>query len=275
MIAVFTDMDGCLLDHHTYEWAPARPALLRLGTVGAPVILTTSKTTAEVRHWQQTLGIHHPSIVENGGAINLPAGSLNPLPVGSESLESGDSRVVLGWPRARVVEALRQAAAECGCEVRGFSGMADGEIARHCGMSVEQARLAANREFSEPFLLPNPDSEPALRRALEARGLNMTRGGRFHHAQRHPGKGHAVELLLDHYARHCPPLVSIGLGDGLNDEGFLRVVHHAVILKSSQSAELKSRLPHALVTDEPGPAAWSAAVLELLDMIAPPPAAAG
>ena len=46
---VFTDMDGTLLDHHTYSFEAAKPTLMTLAHKGIPVIPTTSKTFAELQ----------------------------------------------------------------------------------------------------------------------------------------------------------------------------------------------------------------------------------
>jgi mannosyl-3-phosphoglycerate phosphatase len=264
VIAVFTDMDGCLLDHSTYEWEPALPALQVLARHGAPVIFTTSKTRAEVERWQRVTGIRHASIVENGGAIHLPEGSFAPLPLDAEFLPGGESRIVLGWPQVQVVQALHRAASESRCEVRGFSEMNVEEIAVHCDMTLDDAALAATREYSEPFLLLTPRRESDLLRAFMAQGLKMTRGGRFYHAQRHSGKGDAVRRLIDLYSDVHTPVVTIGLGDGLNDEEFLRIADYPVILKSAYSDELAKRISRARLTPTAGPAAWSQAVLAIL-----------
>jgi len=45
---VFTDLDGTLLDHNTYGWEEAIPALELCRTRGVPVILVSSKTRAEM-----------------------------------------------------------------------------------------------------------------------------------------------------------------------------------------------------------------------------------
>lgn len=257
-------MDGCLLDHSTYEWEPALPALRVLAMHAAPVVFTTSKTRAEVERWQRVTGIRHPSIVENGGAIHLPAGTVEELPEEAEQLGGGEARIVLGWPQVQVVQALHRAAAESRCEVRGFSEMNEEEIAVHCDMTLDDAALAATREYSEPFLMLTPRRESDLLRAFLAHGLKMTRGGRFYHAQRHAGKGDAVRRLIDLYCESHTPVVTIGLGDGLNDEEFLRIVDYPVILKSAHSEELARRIPHARATPAAGPAAWSQAVLAIL-----------
>ena len=45
---VFTDLDGTLLDHHTYDYSPALPALAKLQEKQIPLVFCTSKTAAEI-----------------------------------------------------------------------------------------------------------------------------------------------------------------------------------------------------------------------------------
>lgn len=267
MLLVFTDMDGCLLDHNTYEWAPALPALDTLKRMGAKVILTTSKTRAEVERWQRLMSMREAFIVENGGAVIAPDDTLPPFPPEALLREPGASVWPFGWPHRQVVQALHRAAAESRCEIRGFSDMTVEEVASHTNMPVEEAHLACHRQYSEPFLLLTPKREPALMRAFLMQGLKVTRGGRFFHAQRHAGKGEAVARVARLYEHLHQPVVTIGLGDGLNDEGFLQIVDYPVILQSHHAEELRVRVPHARVTEHAGPSAWNSAVLQILKEI--------
>lgn len=259
-------MDGCLLDHNTYEWAPALPALDTLKRLGAKVILTTSKTRAEVEHWQKLLDMRDAFIVENGGAVVAPDETLPEVPPDAV-YETGGVVWPFGWPHSQVVHALHRAAAESRCEIRGFSDMTVEEVASHTNMPVEEAHLACRRQYSEPFLLLTPKREPALMRSFLMHGLKVTRGGRFFHAQRHAGKGEAVARLVRLYEERRQAVVTIGLGDGLNDESFLRIVDYPVILQSHHAGELHVRVPHARVTDTAGPSAWNSAVLQILKEI--------
>ena len=52
--AIFTDLDGTLLDHDTYSWAPAAPAIERIKKLGIPLIAISSKTLAELSHLNAT-----------------------------------------------------------------------------------------------------------------------------------------------------------------------------------------------------------------------------
>lgn len=271
MLIVFTDLDGCLLDHDTYDWKPAEPALDALRQRHAPVILTTSKTRAEVEELQRSMALNSPSIVENGGAI---------LHHVAQTPE------ILGWPRGQVIQTLAQVARQAGMWVRGFSQMTEQEIAERCGFSVDQARQANAREYSEPFVfVESPEASPSVQPFVPHQdridtfkttaaefGLHIVRGGRFFHAQHQVGKEAAVARIIDATRQHAAragdqAVVTIGLGDGLNDEGFLRLVDHAVILDSAHADQLEWRLPKARRTPRPGPAAWAAAVLALLEQL--------
>ena len=53
---------------------------------------------------------------------------------------------------------------------------------------------------------------------------------------------------------------TVGLGDGLNDAGFLRETGSAWLLPSRQTAELTRLVPGARAAPEKGPAGWSQAV---------------
>ncbi len=45
---VFSDLDGTLLDHRTYDYTPALPALASLQEKQIPLVFCTSKTAAEI-----------------------------------------------------------------------------------------------------------------------------------------------------------------------------------------------------------------------------------
>ena len=46
---VFTDLDGTLLDHHSYSYEEAMPAVRALVEAGSPLIFNSSKTAAEIK----------------------------------------------------------------------------------------------------------------------------------------------------------------------------------------------------------------------------------
>lgn len=55
-LLVFSDLDGTLLDSHSYDWQPAAPWLTRLREANVPVILCSSKTSAEMLYLTKNVG---------------------------------------------------------------------------------------------------------------------------------------------------------------------------------------------------------------------------
>jgi mannosyl-3-phosphoglycerate phosphatase len=261
LTVVFTDLDGSLLDHDTYSYEAALPALERLHTLHVPVVFVTSKTFEEVVLLRNKIGNRSPFVVENGAAVFAPKGN-PPLPSGRIQQRESYDMVELGIPYGQLTRALKGAARESGCRIRGFADMTASEISRDCDLTPEQAVLAKARQYDEPFkvLKGNPET---LLRALEKRGLRLTRGGRFFHVTGHNGKADAVLLLIEAY-RKIGPIRSIGLGDGLNDTGFLNLVDYPVVLSSPFIDQIQKRVPRARIHAE-GPGGWNAAVLEILE----------
>jgi mannosyl-3-phosphoglycerate phosphatase len=266
-IVFFTDLDGTLLDHDSYLYAEALPALGEIARRQCPLVLCTSKTRAETEVWRRRLSNHHPFIVENGGAVFVPAGYFGE-PV-SGAIRDAYEVLEAGTAYAELVDALRAAANRTGCRVRGFSVMSVDEIARACSLPLEDAALASRREYDEPFTILDAQRAPELLAAIEALGKRHTAGGRFHHITGDNDKAAAVQTVIELYRRHSPCLVTAGLGDGLNDAAFLNVVDYAIILPSRQTETLRAAVPHGVVANQSGPAGWNAAVLRLLSQVLP------
>jgi mannosyl-3-phosphoglycerate phosphatase len=268
-LIVVSDLDGTLLDHETYSFDAALPALERLRRDRVPVVLCTSKTRAEVEPLRAMLGNEHPFIIENGGAVVVPRGYFS-FDVGLERAEVRDGVVIipLGDPYRELVATLREASRESGVGVRGFADMSDVEVAASTGLSVNDARLAKQREFDEPFEIVeagSAESVAALAAAIARLGKRWTAGGRFHHITGANDKAAAVRILVDLYRRHLGDVTTVGLGDALNDVDFLCEVDRPVVIDSPNASEMARRVPRAVVTRRAGPAGWNEAVLEILD----------
>jgi len=263
MTLVFTDLDGTLLDHHTYDFEPALPALRRLAARGFPLIFCTSKTRAETEYWRARTGNRWPFVAENGGAVYLPPGSF-PFPVPG-AVRRGEYEVLeFGVPYSHLVEALRQAEQRSGCRIRPFHRLNAEQIAALTALTTAQAELAAQREYDEPFEILDPQRADLLLQEIERQGLRWTRGGRFYHITGNNDKARAVRALTALYRRVEPALVAIALGDGLNDAAMLAAADQAVVMPSAQSSRLLEMVPGARLAPEPGPAGWARAILEMI-----------
>lgn len=267
---VFTDLDGTLLDEVTYGFEPARPALEALRERGVPLVLCTSKTRAEMAPLAARLGLDSPLIVENGGAVVVPAYVL-PAPPAWARREGDRVILPLGVERQVLLAALPEVAREAGVEVRPFAEMQAAEIAALTGLDPDAAALAGEREYDEPFVVldataRDPDLDARLDRAARARGLRVTHGGRLHHLTGPTDKGRAVRTLVE--LRPAPPgASSVGLGDAANDVPMLRAVDRPIVMPRRSGGfdpVLASALPHAERAPEPGPGGWARAVLAVL-----------
>jgi len=263
MQVVFTDLDGTLLDERTYSWDAARPALERLERLGAPWVFVTSKTRAEVLPLRRRLGNRHPFVVENGGAACVPHGY---FPFTAPSALERDGYEVLEWGTryGDLVAGLKAAVKASGCQVAAFHAMSVQEVAAASGLPLEEAALAKEREYDEPFEILDERCTRRLLAAVKEQGLRWTRGGRFHHVCGNNDKAVAVRALVQLFAKVHGQLTSIGLGDGLNDVPFLQVVDVPVLIRSRALAALKKAVPRGIPTRQPGPEGWNDALLELI-----------
>ena len=258
---IITDLDGTLLDAVTYSYAPALPALEAIQLRNIPLILCSSKTRAEMEALRRDLGNNHPFVTENGGGIFIP-NEYFPSPLDAKDCD-GYKLIALGTPYAEIRRQFVRLREELGVNVRGFADMMVGEVAGLTGLSDDAARLAKQRDFDEPFVFEGEPDERFLR-AIEASGLNWTQGRIFHIMGRHD-KGRAVSLLKSLYERKLGIVVSIGLGDSLNDLEMLQAVDRPVLVRHQDgSHDARIALPNVRETQLPGPAGWNEAVLRLL-----------
>lgn len=249
-LIIFTDLDGSLLDHHDYSWEPAQPWLDRLATAQIPLILTTSKTSAEVAALQSALQLTHlPFIAENGAMIHFPASWRPESPVP-------------GARYADIRHTLEELRHRYDFEFRGFGDVTPKQVAIWTGLSEPDAALAMQREASEPLIWFGNDLDFShFKKCLTHEGLALTRGGRFWHVMGvDAGKGPAVQWLAAEYQRQRgKPVITLGLGDGPNDISMLEAVDHAVVIKGHHDHAMPLSRHHAsqvFRTSEFGPHGW-------------------
>lgn len=257
-LLLFSDLDGTLLDHHSYDWSPARPALARLRAAGVPLILSTSKTAAEVSALRNQLAADTPCIVENGAMVLIPANSVGPGPERAHCFADDHPRLLT------VLAELRS----LGYRFRSFSDMSNDELSGLSGLSPQAAAMARQREGTEPLLWLGSDEErERFRQALRKRGLRLLAGGRFDHVMGDFDKADGVRYLVEHYRRAWPEVhwVTVALGDGPNDQAMLAAVDVPVIIQGVRSDQLQ--LPpdrHVMRSLKKGPAGWNECVLNIL-----------
>ena len=263
---VFTDLDGTLLDHDTYSWKAARPALTRLRELGSPLIPVTSKTRAEVEVLRRELDLDGPFVTENGGGIFFPAHFERQQIAGAQPVQ-GFTAVVLGRPYSEAREFIETVRSRYSIE--GFGDMSLERISELTGLSSQQSDLASRREFTEPFLIASEDDLESLRHEARQEGFAITTGGRLHHLiGENQDKGRAVERVADYYRStldNSGP--TIGLGDSVNDLPMLEAVDIPVVIPRHDDQILGLENPRAMVAPQPGSTGWNDALLELLSQL--------
>jgi mannosyl-3-phosphoglycerate phosphatase len=263
---VFTDLDGTLIDHDTYDFAEAQPALDQLRARSIPVIFCTSKTRAEIEIYRQRMNLDHPFICENGGAIFLPKSG--PDVRGIPFVQKDHYRVIeLGMPHADLCSIWKSLKFQEGFPMEGFSDMALERIMAETNLSREEAALAAKREYTEPFKFSGTPAQFDLfeKRAREE-GLKITKGGRFHHLIGDNDKGKALQILRGIYANAHPKrrIVTVGLGDSANDIPMLQQVDVPVVVRRKTGDWERIGAANAIYTEEAGPRGWAEAIGAIL-----------
>jgi mannosyl-3-phosphoglycerate phosphatase len=262
LLVVFTDLDGTLLDHHTYSYDAARPALEKLREKAIPLIMVSSKTRVEIEALRKEMDNQDPFIPENGGAVFIP-GDYD-LSVPDHAIEmAGYGVILLGLQASRIAEAFNELAAKL--PLRALSRMSAAEVAELTGLSPAQAHAAQNREFGEAFILDDPELEESiLNREVQALGLRLTRGGRFWHLLGENDKGRAVSILSDLFRKKYSDAITIGFGDAPNDEPMLAAVDQPVLVARPDGTHQKLRVPNLTKIPFPGPSGVNHALLSLL-----------
>jgi mannosyl-3-phosphoglycerate phosphatase len=268
-IVIFTDLDGSLLDTDTYSYDAAKDALARIQEKAVSLILVSSKTRSEIEPLRFRLAHQHPFVVENGGGLFIPKGYF-PFPVEHSALRGEYQVVEIGAPYAALRLSLKEISQSLGCKLVGFGDMSSDEIARLTGLSPSEALLAKQREYDEPFISQGTDlSWETLQEAAAARNLHCTRGGRFYHLMGANDKGVASRILLTCYRRLADnegqPLVTIAVGDSLNDEPMLALATYPVLVQRPDGTyDPDVRIPQLIRSPAAGPTGWNKAVLDLL-----------
>jgi mannosyl-3-phosphoglycerate phosphatase len=253
--AIFTDLDGTLLEPDGSLCDEAWAAIESLSTRGVSVCLVTSKTPAEVVALLGHLRLATPAGFENGAGVVLADGSMM---IDTAAVPMADLRREATWLRAR-----------CGAPFRTLDELDDDEVRSITG--VRRSALDAMRDRRATLPLSVASKWDAhLRASLSARPkMRLLRGNRFLHLQGDHDKTGVIRMLLS----RLPPRdgVVVSFGDSPNDLELLAGAEIAVIVPSvaGPSPELVRRVPGAHVAPRPHGRGWAMAVREIVERTAP------
>lgn len=260
-VVVFSDLDGTLLDHDSYSWAPAERALNLLKQRHIPLILISSKTMPEIQRYRDELNLHHPVVAENGAFIDIPNNYFSHDAAQSVSYTS----------RHELQQHLSELRTTLSFDALSFSELGVKGIAKVTGLDEEKARLANQRQASEPLWWR--DSEEKLEQftqAAHARGLGCVRGGRFVHLMTNSDKSVALRKLTQLYCGHWSVnhVQTVALGDGPNDLDMLKAADIAVVIPGQHEHDMDMASHGRVIRPaRAGPSGWNEAMLALLEEI--------
>lgn len=255
---IFTDLDDTLLDHDTYSYKEASEALGMLKKKKIPLIICTSKTRSEIEFYRKKFGNQDPFISENGGAIFIPKTYFD-FPFKYDKEDKHYFIIQLGTNYQKLVHVLRKIKIKY--PLRMFSGMAPKQLADESGLTLQQAKLAKQREFDEAFQVLDPKDQKKVLAEIKASGLRYTVGGRYVHIIGNSDKGKAVKMLSALLRKKFGIIETVGLGDSENDFAMLDTVDQSylVMKKNRRYASKKYKRAGGI-----GPAGWQKAILKLL-----------
>ena len=253
---ILSDLDGTLLNHDDYTYDAAKPALEFLSKNDIPLILCSSKTSAEINPLRNDMGFEHcPAIVENGGgilkarAINFNSSSqherlmkiVDLLPESSRLLFSGIS----SWP----AEALQN----------------------HTALSTSELSLAIQRQYSEPGIWSGDEkSKHGFISSLKERGVVAHQGGRFLTLSFDSNKAVlAQEIIADYQSKQTELFTIAALGDAPNDIEMLELADIGIIIPNPAHSGIPTLAGESkwqiIRANEPGAAGWNSTLLTILN----------
>lgn len=219
MKIIFTDLDGTLLDHDTYSYIKALPALKKIKKLKIPLIICTSKTKAEIEYYRKELKNNHPFIAENGGGIFIPKNYFNfKFPYSRK--DNKYYIIEFNKDYRKLKNVLKKIKSKY--KIKSFLDMSAKELSKDSNLPLFRARLAKKRIYDIPFKIFN--NEKNIIKIIKKNKLRYDKGGRYSHILGNYDKGKAVKKLIFLYKRKYKKIKTIALGDSENDFPMLKAV---------------------------------------------------
>lgn len=269
-LIVFTDLDGTLLSHSDYSFEAALPALQLIKEKNIPLVICSSKTQKEIEHYRNRLCNLHPFVSENGGGIYIPEEyfefNIQELRFKIEE-KTGYKAIRLGAKYADLRRVLKELQAE-GFNIKGFGDMSVDEISALTKLNSEEAEMAKEREFDEPFIFKGQEGGVTqVLVEIQKRGFNYTQG-QFYHILGNSDKGKAVSILIDLFKKQYHEIVTVAFGDSPNDLPMLERVDYPVLVqKHNGEHDRQINIPGLLRADGIGPAGWNNSMIKFINRL--------
>lgn len=257
MKAVFSDLDGTILDFYTYSYENALEGINILKEQNIHLIPISSKTLPEMKQIIKELQLSCPFAFENGGGIAFPKHGNKP---------AFDYRIeIVGLGIAELEEKLDMFREIIRSPISTLFEMDIEEIVEKTKLPHKSIMLIKKRESSIPFITSDPDTFINLDESnivLEKHDLKITKGGRFYHlSSKNTGKGNAVNKIIDYLKKtyNVDNITSVGIGDSENDIPMLNVVDIPVLVRKPDNSIIDVKM-NVMKTEKIGPSGFTEAM---------------
>jgi mannosyl-3-phosphoglycerate phosphatase family protein len=272
---IFSDIDNTLLQsyiikdgeiYHTEDYGEIKEIVQKLRKKNIPLVLCSSKTRVEQEKIRKYLEIEDPFIVENGGAENY-------FPIDLEELGLSINRInenlviELGKSYNRIIETLQEIREIFHIEFIAVHDLSLQQLAQKVGITINDAKLMASREYSETVLEFNNISElDKLKKILNVRGLRILQGTRYNTISSLHDKGSAISILKKLYAIKFEneKIESIGIGDAVNDIPMFENVDKPFLVRNIQNGYTPMKINNLTRVNGVGQTGWKEIILNYI-----------
>ena len=217
---IFSDLDGTLLDKK-YSFQKAKKALALIRKKRIPLVICTSKTSAEIKEFRKEIKNNHPFICEDGGAIFIPKKYFE-FKFKYNRKQKGYFIIELGTNYLKLRKVLNKLQKKY--NIVGFGDLTPEKLAKDSGLSIKKAGLALKREYDEPFKILNKKHQSKIIDEIKKNKLNYIKGGRYWHLTGKNDKGKAVSILIELFKKKFKDIETVAFGDAENDFPMLDAV---------------------------------------------------
>lgn len=254
---MYTDVDGTLLDFHTYSMEKSMEGIELLKQNNIPLVPVSSKTFAEMKEIMDNAGLYNHFAFENGCGIAIPCGN-------------GEYTTEISGPGAEAVaENIGMLEGITGKKLISILSLSDEEISSCSGLDIHRAALARKRMTSVPFItgdgvLLSDEEIDLVNIRLAWSKLEVTRGGRFNHLMPSlAGKSHAVRRIYLFYST-SGGVKTAACGDSYNDLSMLDNVDVGYIVRKPDGSYMQGT--DHLVTAGIGPDGFTEAARDFIKL---------
>lgn len=264
---IFTGLDGAMIGSNPSELKEVLPAIELLRSRNIPLIAITTRTADEILPTLHTLDYEDPFIVEDGGAIYIPNGSIK-ISFNYKKTVGQWKVIQLGADHQLILEKIASLRQDQGFNLVGYSELNGNKAPIAAELPPEEIQAAKKRQHSEPVIFQGDSEElERLKDALEKLQMRITpRGDHFILTGDHD-EGSAIRFLTQLYREEYPDksIVSIGLGDDRQDIPLLYAVDEPVLVRKPDGGFDESVGKRGLrFTRDAGPSGWNQAIIALV-----------